>query len=159
MTNNSAPYIEIHFNNNQDYDNLRKILESNFLQFTIKTRKKLLIIATELVQNNIIHNNSNPCVLKIYENYENIILEITQEVNKIKLEKILNKISCINNYSDETLKDIYKKNIVNSSEKRVGNGLILSRIKSGNKIEIKSEESSDKKVFNLQILIKLKHYE
>jgi hypothetical protein len=118
-----------------------------------------LIIATELVQNNIIHNNSNPCVLKIYENYDDIILEITQEINKTQLEIILNKISCINNYSDETLKDIYKKNIVNSSEKRVGNGLILCRIKSGNIIEIKSEESSDKKVFNLQILIKLKHYE
>ncbi|MDD3859345.1 MAG: DUF6272 family protein [Bacteroidales bacterium] len=159
MNHNSNTYLEINFNNDQDYDNLRNILENNFSDLNLKTRKKLLIIATELIQNNIIHNNSKPCFIKIIKKTDHLILEITQETDKDKLGTITDKISSINNWSTKKLKEIYRKNITDSLDKRVGNGLILCRIKSENLIEIKSEELSNRKAFKLKILIKLNHYE
>lgn len=146
--------INLCFNNEHDYDSFRSIIEKALTKTNIKNKKKVLIIATELIQNNIIHNESNPSVLKIFEAQNSLHLEISQNVDKYKLSKITNLINSINNLSIDLLKDTYKKNIISADNNQVGNGLILCRLKSGNKIGTTVKQNLNNKDFNIQIAIK-----
>ncbi|HOZ31098.1 MAG TPA: DUF6272 family protein [Bacteroidales bacterium] len=151
--------IEIVLNKRDDFDNFRYKLEIAFSQICNKTKKKLLIIATELIQNNIIHNNSNPCKLKIFNKDRFLILEMAQTTDKNKIEiikKIINSINCLD---ENSLKEKYRNNIINCQGNNVGNGLILCRLKSENPIMLSFKRCTDADRYQLRITIKITNYD
>jgi len=149
----------IAFREIKDYENFSYDLKNQLSCLNPVIRKKIIIIATELIQNNIIHNNSKPCVLSINVQKNYVYFEINQLTEADKLKKIRETLASINELSETSLKDIYKNNISNFNKKNVGNGLILCRLKSGNKIGLLSEKTDNENIYSFTLAIKLKHYD
>jgi hypothetical protein len=148
--------IDLVLKSEADYQNFRYSLEKSLSTLSLPERKKLLICATELIQNNYIHNNASELKISIYRNPLQTIIESTQFLIKDDCEKIKEHLLLINNTEIPILQQQKTENIKKSSEKlegSPGNGLILCRLKSGNTIDFKII-SEKKDVFQTVIIIK-----
>lgn len=125
------------FNLTDDYRDFNLIIESVIKNHKLDSGKKIVICSTELIQNNIIHNNSSPSIIEISSNYNSTIIEYSQTVIAEQFLKISSLIDTINNNDLITIKDKIKNNIMNdSNNSSCGNGLMICRLKSGNIINV-----------------------
>jgi hypothetical protein len=120
-----------------DYRDFNLEIESLIKIHKLTSGKKIVICSTELIQNNIIHNNSSPSIIEISTNYNSTIIEYSQTVNEEQFLKINSLINTINNKDLITIKDLIKTNIMNDSKNSsCGNGLMICRLKSENIINV-----------------------
>jgi hypothetical protein len=139
-----------------DYQNFRYSLEKSLSTLSIAERKKLLICATELIQNNYIHNNANDLKISIYQNSQQTIIESTQFLIEDDVEKIKKRLQLINKTEIQILKKQKIENIQKSLDKlesSPGNGLIVCRITSGNTIDFRLV-CKEQEIFQTVITIK-----
>lgn len=141
MNNIETNIINLDFDYFKNKDNFNTILENKLENFKKNLKKKILICATELIQNNFIHNDFKNISLEIKKRETSYILIVEQIVENEKSLKILQKIVEINKKNIDELKEIYKNNLQNSCLDNVGNGLIICKIKSKNNIETTKKEN------------------
>jgi hypothetical protein len=147
------------FNHPDDYRDFNLIIESVIKNHKLDSGKKIVICSTELIQNNIIHNNSSPSIIEISTNYNSTIIEYSQTVIAEQFLKINSLIDTINNIDIITIKDKIKNNIMNDSKNSsCGNGLMICRLKSRNIINVQlidnvSSENETYYYFKIQLKI------
>jgi hypothetical protein len=148
-------------NNTNDYS---LILENNVLhnnKIPSSKRKKILICLIELIQNifrhNIMYINglSKSIIIICDSKNDKICLKINQEMRTRDVENMKNIINKINNNSIEELKYKYQNNLQNNTSDNLGNGLIISRLKSDDDIKITAENINEKIVGNEILQTKL----
>ncbi|MBN2776355.1 MAG: hypothetical protein JXR36_01855 [Bacteroidales bacterium] len=128
-------------NTDTNIDVLIETIEKTLHKFNNKTiTKRILACSIELIQNNIIHNKNKPSEIIISETEDTIDLKISQSILFYDAQNILKIINSINQNNIEALKIIYRQNL-SGEEKTTGNGLIICRIKSENKIKFNCTNS------------------
>ncbi len=131
--------LKISLDSEDDYLNFRFVAEKALVELDFRLKKKLLICLTELIQNNIIHNQSSTCQIEVYSSDNQIFIKSKQRLSFENIKNIENKLSLINRMSIPDLEALKRINIIKAvEENRVspGNGLIICRIKSENKIDL-----------------------
>jgi hypothetical protein len=149
------------FHRPDDYRDFNLIIESLIKKHKLNSGKKIVICATELIQNNIIHNNSSPSSIEISTNYNSTIIEYSQTVIAEQFLKINSLIDTINNIDLITIKDKIKNNIMNDSKNSsCGNGFMICRSKTGNQINlqlINKVFSGNDAFYYFKIQLKINH--
>jgi transcriptional regulator of heat shock response len=147
--------FELSTNNENAKDNFAQILIDKLEIITPTTiKKKIITCCIELIQNNLKYN-SYPATLQIIEYREFFIINIIETIKKdpfIKTSQIINR---INETDLTTLKNIYNNNL-DSINENTGNGLILCRLKSHDKIITEYKEIHNSKLIKFGITIKIR---
>lgn len=151
--------LNYEFNLPDDYHNFNLIIESALKEHNIVSAKKILICSTELIQNNIIHNNLSPSKIEISTNYDTTIIEYSQIAVAENYFKINSLIDTINNISILSIKEKIRNNIIKENrESSCGNGLMICRYKSGNNINVQLINkiiSGDETIYYFKIQLKI----
>lgn len=151
--------LNYEFNLPDDYHNFNLIIESALKEHNIVSAKKILICSTELIQNNIIHNNLSPSKIEISTNYDTTIIEYSQIAVAENYFKIKSLIDTINNISILSIKEKIRNNIIKENrESSCGNGLMICRYKSGNNINVQLINkiiSGDETIYYFKIQLKI----
>ncbi|MDD2385583.1 MAG: DUF6272 family protein [Bacteroidales bacterium] len=99
-----------------------------------KIKKRIILSAVELLQNNLIYNNKNAAIFQVIETTSDYIVEIKQAMETAMIENIIKQLKNINEIEVVDLQGIYQKNLSTTSNS-TGNGHVFCRIKSENPID------------------------
>lgn len=149
----------------ENLDNYTDLLNRGIEYCPESIRKKILICSTEIIQNNIIHNeninNNSYFSINFQRINQKFLSTYTHLLSKKSAITILEKIDFINSKTIEELQTIYQLNLINPSlNNSVGNGLITCKLKSKNNIihtEISEieEQNINNIFFNIVLMFKL----
>ncbi|HPL03725.1 MAG TPA: DUF6272 family protein [Bacteroidales bacterium] len=163
MKDSKYEILKIDFTSNSDYDLFFDIITNkiNSIEDIEKSyRKKIIICAVELIQNNIIHNCKANSRVEISKTNDFIILDYIQSTDKQKYENLIKKIDLVNKMNFENISLKIKENIENSkSNLGSGNGLLTCRLKTKNFVNIKLIETNSENEYKFIIRLKFDCYE
>ncbi len=137
MQDSLIQILRLEFQRNCEIDILG-ILSDSLKDVDKLLQKRIIAASIELFQNAEIHckNKAEFC---IYQSSRYICVEIKQQLSVSMLANLESKIKKLNEIEMEDLKIMYRNNLIRilPSNHSRGNGLILCRLKSSNKINIR----------------------
>ena len=160
MNSNSEILLKINFDGEKCYHTFPIELSKLRLLENKNLEKNIKIIASELIQNNFIHNHYKKSLLKIEKTSNSIMIDFVFDMDITECKRLGEKIEIINNYSDDELTIIKKNNLIskNLDENRpkTGNGLIICKLKTKNKIDFfYKTDNLVQKIANCKITLKI----
>lgn len=140
------------FETSSDFEEFNIEIENSLSDFIINYRKKILFSVTELIQNNIIHNNSRIASLEIKSKPNKIEIVFLQYVSECDFTLINDIVAKVNSFSkEEVSKKIVDNIIFPPKETGSNNGFFICRQKTGNPIKF---ELIEKLSINGEIILK-----